>query len=80
MKEVEEFYQPKKRLSPTWNSLQVKLACQGFIHAKVFSNESASEIKTPVMTVGERFWTIWQRDIPLLCEGDCNQLYTITVE
>lgn len=51
MKEVEEFQQPKKRLSAAWNSLQVKLACQKIIHSKVFSKKPASEIKTPVMTV-----------------------------
>lgn len=79
MKEVEEFYSPKKRLFATWNSLRVKLACQEFIHAKGFSKKSASEIKTPVMTVGELFWTIWQ-EVPSLCSTECNQLHTIIIE
>lgn len=70
MRELEEFYQPKKRLSTTWNSLRVKLACQELIHAKGFSKKTASEIKTPVMTMGELFLdslakrdplALWQR-------------------
>lgn len=65
MKEVKEFYQPKKRLSATWNSLRVKLTCQEIIHAKGFSKKSASEMKTPVMTVGEPFWTVWHKRDPL---------------
>lgn len=80
MKEVEEFYQPKKRLSATWNSLRVQLACQELIHAKGFSKKSASEIKTPVMTVGEPLWTIWQKKISLLCGGECNQLHAVIIE
>lgn len=79
MKEVEEFYSPKKRLSATWNSLRVKLACQERIHAKGFSKKSASEIKTPVTTVDELFWTIWQ-EVPLLCSTVCNQLHSVIIE
>lgn len=58
MKEVKEFYQPKKRLSATWRFLQAKLLCQQLVRAKGFPNKFVSEIKTPVMNVGEPFWTI----------------------
>lgn len=53
MKEVKEFYQPKKRLSATWRFPQVKLLCQQCVHAKSFSKKFVTEIKTPVTNVGE---------------------------
>lgn len=74
MKEVEKFHQPKQRLSAIWNSLKVKLACQELFHAKGFSKKFESEIKTPVRTVGEHFWTIWQQEIPLLCGRELQQV------
>lgn len=55
MKEVEGFYQPKKGPSATWRFLQVKHLCQQLVHAKAFPNKFGSEIKTPVMSVGEPF-------------------------